>query len=101
MNEKLDRALSWGTFVLIFVLLVVAISNRDSGSYDFCVQWGGQFTRGNLVYRCYDFVNHEIDCDWTFQDNDERLVFYEFGNASNIYAAHNCTAHTKVKYDQI
>lgn len=78
---------------LLLIIVVVQNLNKEESkperyNEEFCVQWEDGLTRELLVYKCYNFLKQEIQCDWIIAPDYLILLNY---TTDEVLSYHNCT----------
>lgn len=97
-KEKIESIVHWLAIVVIIGLLgYMTIRNytplNDPGEYDFCVEWEGDYTRENLIWKAYNYKDQEINFDWYM--TGDLLVRHNNSNPEEVFGEHFCIRKVK------
>lgn len=81
-------------FIVVAYLLILSGENRDKGSYNYCVEWGGFIDRDELVFECYNFVKQQVKCNYEIDDVTQMLAVFPY-KQNGTGQLYNCSRFVK------
>jgi hypothetical protein len=95
--NKLEILLVSIVILMVGALIYVNVTKFTiNEKYDYCLEWEQGIARDELVWRCYNFREQKILCDWDVT-TDQKLVMYSANVSDEVIGEYQCVKYAHVK----
>lgn len=102
MGKIFDIIVSITVIALLVAIIVTTTYFRDQ-EYNYCVEWNGNIQRDELVWRCYNFKEQYIVCDWEINLSNNELILTDYytGELISSYSCSRAVKATKFNFFEV